>query len=33
MLAMGATAFFVKPVSFDQLREHLSKYIDILGLT
>ena len=30
MLAMGATAFFVKPVSFDQLREHLSKYIDIL---
>jgi CheY-like chemotaxis protein len=30
MLAMGATAFFVKPVGFDQLREHLSKYIDIL---
>jgi CheY-like chemotaxis protein len=33
MLAMGATAFFVKPVGFDQLREHLSKYIDILDLT
>jgi CheY-like chemotaxis protein len=33
MLAMGATAFFVKPVSFEQLREHLSKYIDILGLS
>ena len=31
MLAMGATAFFVKPVSFDVLREHLSKYIDILS--
>jgi len=33
MLAMGATAYFVKPVNFDQLREHLSKYIDILGRT
>jgi DNA-binding response OmpR family regulator len=33
MLAMGATAFFVKPVSFDELRDHLSKYIDILGLS
>lgn len=33
MLAMGATAFFVKPVSFDQLREHLSRYIDILNVT
>ena len=33
MLAMGATAFFVKPVNFDQLRKHLSQYIDILGHT
>ena len=33
MLAMGATAFFVKPINFDELREHLSEHINIQDKT
>lgn len=32
MLSMGATAFFEKPVVFEQLRDHLSNFIDILDV-
>lgn len=32
MLAMGATAFLEKPVSFENLRNHLAHYIDILDV-
>ena len=32
MLAMGAADFLVKPLDFDDLRERLAKYIDILAL-
>ena len=32
MLAMGAAAFFVKPVNFVELVEHLTKYIDLVGV-
>jgi CheY-like chemotaxis protein len=31
MLAMGAAAFFEKPVSMDRLRDELAKHIDILA--
>ena len=33
MLAMGAVAFFVKPVDFVELAEHLTKYINLVGLS
>jgi CheY-like chemotaxis protein len=32
MLAMGAAAFFEKPVSMDRLRDELAKHIDILDV-
>ncbi len=33
MIAMGATAFLEKPVSFEDLRDHLAHYIDILEVS
>ena len=32
MLALGAAAFFVKPVSFDRLKEQLSRYISMVDV-
>jgi response regulator RpfG family c-di-GMP phosphodiesterase len=32
MLGLGAAAFFVKPVSFDQLKEQLSRYISMVDV-